>query len=238
MTSDSRLIVCHLRIAAVNALHPLGQLIQSIEDSKGWTVREIGRRTDEAPKSLTHTYIGRLKREPIRSVTYDMVQSLAIGLNVPERIVAAAAVESMGVHDIGTAEVGAAVAIARDPDLSERDRRILLAVVREMHGEHTDDGSTRAELNEAPPQGSPPAGGRALAYPAQPDGITSTAGAREPDTSRGMPGAGEVVEDLDRPDADDRPWEQDEYGLAAKRGRNRGREAREQQDSEAEDGGA
>lgn len=37
---------------------------------------------------------------------------------------------------------------------------------------------------------------------------------------------------------DNRPWEQDEYGLAAKRGRNRGREAREQQDREAEGGGA
>lgn len=40
------------------------------------------------------------------------------------------------------------------------------------------------------------------------------------------------------PAADERPWEQDEYGLAAKRGRNRGREARQQQDRAAEDGGA
>lgn len=38
--------------------------------------------------------------------------------------------------------------------------------------------------------------------------------------------------------ADDRPWEQDDYDLAAKRGRNRGREARKQQDREAEEGGA
>lgn len=37
---------------------------------------------------------------------------------------------------------------------------------------------------------------------------------------------------------DHRPWEQDEYGLAAKRGRNRGREARAQQDHDAEGGGA
>ncbi|WP_170931786.1 helix-turn-helix domain-containing protein [Brachybacterium massiliense] len=40
------------------------------------------------------------------------------------------------------------------------------------------------------------------------------------------------------PERDDRPWEQNEYGLAAKRGRNRGREAREQQDRNAEGGGA
>lgn len=38
--------------------------------------------------------------------------------------------------------------------------------------------------------------------------------------------------------AEDRPWEQDDYDLAAKRGRNRGREDRQQQDREAEDGGA
>lgn len=37
---------------------------------------------------------------------------------------------------------------------------------------------------------------------------------------------------------DHRPWEQDEYGLAAKRGQNRGREARQQQDRDAEGGGA
>lgn len=35
-----------------------------------------------------------------------------------------------------------------------------------------------------------------------------------------------------------RPWDTDEYALAAKRGRNRGREAREQQDRAAEEGGA
>lgn len=81
-------------------------------------------------------------------------------------------------------------------------------------------------------------GGRAVADPAQPDGITSTAGTREPDTIRGVPDAGQIVDDLDRPDANDRPWEQDEYGLAANRGRNRGRETREQQDREAESGDA
>lgn len=39
-------------------------------------------------------------------------------------------------------------------------------------------------------------------------------------------------------DADDRPWEQDDYDLAAKQGRNRGREARQQQDRDAEGDGA
>lgn len=38
--------------------------------------------------------------------------------------------------------------------------------------------------------------------------------------------------------SDDRPWEQDEYGLAAKRGHNRGRATRARQDQDAENGGA
>lgn len=57
---------------------------------------------------------------------------------------------------------------------------------------------------------------------------------------RGAAG-GSDVEDPTQPDGvtdGDRPWEQDEFGLAAKRGRNRGRAAREQQDHEAEEGGA
>lgn len=60
------------------------------------------------------------------------------------------------------------------------------------------------------------------------------------DTNPGRSGSGEGVHPIERGsnNADDRPWEQDEYGLAAKRGRNRGRESREQQDREAEDGGA
>lgn len=197
----------------MNALHPLGQLIQSIEDSKGWTVREIGRRTEQASKSLTHTYIGRLKRDPIRSVTYDMVQSLAIGLNVPERIVAAAALESMGVHDIGTAETGAAVAIARDPDLSERDRRILLAVVREMQSERTNEEHPG---ERSAPAGRRPAavGGSAVADPAESDGISTAIGRRprQEDYDRAAMTGTSELDRLDREAADRGEESQDHDG--------------------------
>lgn len=214
----------------MNALHSLGQLIQSVEDSKGWTLREVARRVERSGRTMSHAYVAKLKREPIRSVTYETIHALSVGLDLPERIVAAAAIESMGVHDIGTAEIGAAVAIARDPDLSERDRRILLAVVREMQREDDQESPQEAER---PTNDSVP-----VARDAQPDGFTSAAGSRESDTSRGVPEAGQMLEDLDWADTNDRPWEQDEYGLAAKRGRNRGRETRQQQDRAAEDGGA
>lgn len=318
MTSDWHRAVDVQRISTVNALHSLGQLIQSVEDSRGWTLREVARRVERTGRTMSHAYVARLKREPIRSVTYETLQALSVGLDLPERVVATAALETMGVHDIGTAETGAAVAIARDPDLSERDRRILLAVVREMHGEHTDEPSPAGERNSPTGPDTAAAGGDAVEGSPQPDGFTPSFGGHRVPSDRmpidpsltgsgryswspDMPAeelyplvgelaaqrddqtapqplreqAGEILErllshlaeqhapdtarakdtDLGRSDAgpnahllqrgsenersrDDRPWEQDEYGLAAKRGPNRGREARQQQDREAEGGGA
>ncbi|UQN30694.1 hypothetical protein [Brachybacterium kimchii] len=116
----------------MNELHPLGQLIQSVEDSRGWTLREIARRIERAELNLSNAYLGKLKRQSIRSVSYETIRALAEGLDLPERVVGVALLESMGVHDLSKSEAGAAVAIARDPDLSERDRSILLAVIREM----------------------------------------------------------------------------------------------------------
>lgn len=229
----------------MNALHPLGQLIQSVEDSRGWTLREISRRIDRAGYSMTHSHVGNLKKKPIRSITRDMVRALAVGLDVPERVVALAAIESMGVHDVNPAEAGAAIAIARDPSLSERDRRVLLAVVREMQSEDDQDAPatepTTASDISVPVEGD-----------AQPDGVTVAAGAGAPDTNPGGAGAGEFAHhrrggsanephptaENSSPGAADRPWLHDEFALAAKRGVNRGKEARRQQDREAEGGGA
>lgn len=146
----------------MNALHPLGQLIQSVEDSKGWTVREIARRIERAELNLSNAYLGKLKRKPITAITYDTIHALSVGLDLPERVVGAAALEAMGVHDVNPAEAGAAVAIARDPSLSERDRRVLLAVVREMQREDEAAGE--------PPE--PDAGSMRLAGDTQPDGVT------------------------------------------------------------------
>lgn len=212
VTSRWRFRIDPKRISTVNALHSLGQLIQSVEDSRGWTLREVARRIERSGRSMSHAYVARLKRDPIRSITYDTIHALATGLELPERVVATAALDAMGVHDIGTAETGAPVAIARDPDLSERDRRILLAVVREMQSGRPDEDQSHGERTAPATTSSAEAGGSGVEGAAEPDGITAG--------------------------ADERPWEQDEYGLAAKRGHNRGRAARTRQDLDAEGGGA
>lgn len=118
----------------VNAPHPLSRLIQSVEDGQGWTDREVSRRVSEAGLTMSHSYIGKLKNRPIQSVTASMVKTLAIGLGISEAAVAAASMESMGVRirtDVGE---GLDVAIAQDPDLTDYDRRLLRAVVKEMRG--------------------------------------------------------------------------------------------------------
>ena len=153
----------------MNALHSLGQLIQSVEDSKGWTLREIARRVEKSGRTMSHAYVARLKREPIRSISYETLRALSIGLDLPERVVGDAALRAMGVHDIESAGAGANVAIAQDPELSERDRRILLAVVREMQGEQDEQ-----------PAGDTPSSRDDVEDPPQPDGVTPPPGERRP----------------------------------------------------------
>lgn len=162
----------------MNALHPLGQLIQSVEDTQGWSIREIARRTASLPKGLSHTHVAVLKSKPLSSVTYESIQALAVGLGVPERVVGLAALESMGVHDVDPTEIGAAASIARAPDLTERDRRILLAAVREMQRGQDD------EQQQDPPgeRAGDPSERGGVARPPVADGVTANgAGERQDD---------------------------------------------------------
>ncbi|WP_270409549.1 hypothetical protein [Brachybacterium paraconglomeratum] len=121
--------------------HPLSQLIQSIEDGQGWTDREVSRRIAAAGHKMSHSYIGKLKNHPIQSVNASMVQTLAIGLGIPETVVAEAALASMGVHIDTSRSAGLDVAIATDEALTDRDKRLLRSLVKEMRT----DGEGRRE---------------------------------------------------------------------------------------------
>ena len=191
----------------MNALHPLGRLIQSVEDSRGWSLREIGRRIEREGRSISHAYVARLKRQPI---TYETIKALPVGLDAPERVVGIAALESMGVHDVDPSEADLAATIARDSSLTERDRRVLLAAVREMQREQDDEQDGERGPRRGGP--APAAGNGGVEDSPERDGVT--------------------------PDAPERPWEKGDFDLAAKTGPNRGRQLREQQDLEGEAGGA
>lgn len=121
--------------------HPLSRLIQSVEDGQGWTDREVSRRISAAGHSMSHSYIGKLRNKPIQSVTASMVQALAIGLGLPETVVAEAALASMGVHIDTSRSAGLDVAIATEEDLTDRDKRLLRSLVKEMRT----DGEQRSD---------------------------------------------------------------------------------------------
>lgn len=142
--------------------HPLSQLIQSIEDGQGWTDREVSRRIAAAGHKMSHSYIGKLKNHPIQSVNASMVQTLAIGLGIPEAVVAEAALASMGVHIDTSSSAGLDVAIATDEALTDRDKRLLRSLVKEMRT----DGEGRRE------ESSHDDGPRVPGGP-QPDGATT-----------------------------------------------------------------
>lgn len=122
----------------MNALHPLGQLIQSIEDGNGWTLRHIARRIESSGMSMSHTHLGNLKNKPIQSVTSKMLEALSVGLSVPQSEVASAALASMGVL-IRTEGGGVDVAITKDPSFTDFDRRLLRAMVREIRDARRDE---------------------------------------------------------------------------------------------------
>lgn len=125
--------------------HPLSRLIQSVEDGQGWTDREVSRRITAAGHSMSHSYIGKLKNKPIQSVNASMVQTLAIGLGVPETVVAEAALASMGVHIDTSSSAGLDVAIATEEALTDRDKRLLRSLVKEMRT----DGEQRRNDDQA-----------------------------------------------------------------------------------------
>lgn len=99
--------------------------------------------------------------------------------------------------------------------LDVRQRRALEELIRSMvasesTGEDRDDGRGDQQDGE---RAAPAAGGSGMAGDAERDGVTP-----------------------DEPPV--RPWEKPDFDLAAKRGENRGRAARERQDLEGEAGGA
>lgn len=149
----------------MNATHPLGQLIQSIEDGNGWTLRHIARRVEASGMSMSHTHLGNLKNKPIQSVTSNMLEALSAGLGVPQSEVASAALASMGVL-IRTEGGGLDVAITRDPAFTDFDRRLLRAVVREIR-------DARRDENESTDRPQSTADHPSVAGEPEPDGATT-----------------------------------------------------------------
>ncbi|NIB22902.1 hypothetical protein HBA56_04415 [Pseudoteredinibacter isoporae] len=198
---------------------------------QSWSSREIARRAEKNGHKLSYAsaavYLGGRHGVPSEQV----LAAFSDVLNIPiDKLRAAAGVPT------GDGEPWAPPVEANRLDRRQRlalEELIRSMVASETSGEDQDDGQQDPARMDRE---------------AQPDGLTKHVGAQHPaagadDTKQGGVDADPNAHLPQRGyehvgSRDDRPWQQDEYGLAAKRGRNRGREARQQQDREAEGGGA
>lgn len=199
-------------------MHAYRRFVQTEMDKRGWTAADLQRSS-----GLTKQNLSRLLRDEREQLQQRpdaaTVTALASAFRVDEKLVLSHVAEAMGLPT-SRVEVAAAADLSNDELL-----RILAERLR--GGTHEPAPDPAAAAAQAPDRDD-------LADPTVRDGATSG----PVDTNRGRSGA--PAPDFAYPDPalGDRPWEQDEYGLAAKRGRNRGREARKRQDGDAEDGGA
>ncbi|GLB62710.1 hypothetical protein NCCP2495_05880 [Dietzia sp. NCCP-2495] len=137
--------------------HQLAALIQSVEDANGWSDPEVAERARQRGHTISKSNISRLRLEPVRSIKGDAIKALAAGLGISPLDIADAALASMGIHRSNAADNDVETAIRRDPLLADSQRRMLLALLREMKGTHDEDQGTQD------PPSNPPADGEARA---------------------------------------------------------------------------
>ncbi|MFI8590154.1 hypothetical protein [Dietzia maris] len=135
--------------------HQLAALIQSVEDANGWSDPDVAERARQRGHKISKSNISRLRLEPVRSIKGDAIQALAAGLGISPLDIADAALASMGIHRTNASQTDVESAIRRDPILAESQRRMLLALLREMKGNPDEDQDTQG------PQGDPQADGEA-----------------------------------------------------------------------------
>lgn len=199
-------------------MHAYRKFVQDEMDKRGWTAAELSRASGLSRQNLSRLLNDDrdvLQRRPEPST----ITGFARAFRMTEDQVLSYVAEAMGFK------------LARIPvsDVSALSNEELLRVL----AERLSRGGTDEPAPD--PAAAAPAPDRDdLADPAVTHGATSG----PIDTNLGRSGAPAPDFAYPEPALDERPWEQDEYGLAAKRGRNHGREARQQQDREAEGGGA
>ena len=116
----------------MNSRHPLGRLIASAQEAKGWSERQLEQQA-AGRSGLGKSNISKIKNHPIVSIKGDVIKGLAELLSIPEERVARAALESMGFELTGERSTTLAEAVHEEPNLTDKDRRLILALLREMH---------------------------------------------------------------------------------------------------------
>lgn len=109
--------------------HPLGELIQTIQDRDDLSLDKIVAQAQAAGYDLRRSNVDRLKKEPPRRLPIDTLYALAAGLRVPPRMVMRAALASAGVELDGQQVRTPEEAVIEDALLSDRDKQAILGLL-------------------------------------------------------------------------------------------------------------
>lgn len=131
----------------MNTSSTLGSLIQERRNSNGWSYRDLESRSP-AGTGLNKSRWGELARDEVKTFSGDQLRGIAVALGLPEHIVGRAALASMGLTaDTSSARTLEDV-VRTEYQLTDHDRRILLAVVRAMRTESTHEPEPKDQEQE------------------------------------------------------------------------------------------
>ncbi len=116
----------------MNSKHPLGQLIEKVQRDNGWSDRDLAARAQSMELDLGKSNWSRLKNQPVLTFKPSHIKGLALVLKQTETTVARAALASMGIDLEGYQDGDVPAAVRNNGELSDRDKRVLLAVFREL----------------------------------------------------------------------------------------------------------
>lgn len=129
-------------------MHPLGKLIQSIQEENGWSNVDIANRAIERGHNSSKQSIGEYKNKPVVSVTARQINMLSAALGVAPMTVVRAAAESMGIQDNKAGGDELVNVVRATTELSERDKRLVMGLLDAMR---TDESSEHDSDTSNPP---------------------------------------------------------------------------------------
>lgn len=113
-------------------MHPLGELIASRMSVNDLSLDAVVARAEAAGHTLGRSNLSRIINDPVVSIKGDVIKAIADGIGVSPRLVANAALQSMGLEPVDTAEGDSLVTVDLDPTLSDANRRQLKSLIRQM----------------------------------------------------------------------------------------------------------
>lgn len=132
------------------AMHPLGELIVSRMRVNGWSTDAVVDRAERAGHTLGRSNLNRIVNAPVVSIKGEVIRALADGIGVSDRLVANAALESMGVTPPVVEVTDALAAVDIDPTLSDANRRQLRLLIEQMRSDSAQGGRRNLRFRPSP----------------------------------------------------------------------------------------